>query len=94
MSAYQINAVIWSEDDRRLVSCGQDGAVYEWSIPFGNRISEVVLKGKEIVDIALVPSSNHIYAVDSRRVIRQLVDSQVSIITTTYGKFCNVFIVH
>jgi WD40 repeat protein len=39
-----VEAVAWSDDGTRLISCGADGAVYTWDVSSSNRINEVVTK--------------------------------------------------
>ena len=31
----KIRNVIWTSDDKKLISCGMDGAVYEWDTSTG-----------------------------------------------------------
>lgn len=31
----KIRSIIWSDDDHKLISCGLDGAVYEWDTQKG-----------------------------------------------------------
>lgn len=39
-----MRSVCWSADDTTLVSCGMDGAAYEWSLKDFKRGGEYVLK--------------------------------------------------
>ena len=40
----KVRSVCWSADDTMLVSCGMDGAAYEWSLKDFKRVGESVLK--------------------------------------------------
>lgn len=41
---FQITGLAWSAQDLTLVSCGTEGAVYEWNMSSGQRVGEVILK--------------------------------------------------
>ncbi len=41
---WQVRSVCWSADDGRVVTCGMDGAVYEWSVRDAKRTGDYVLK--------------------------------------------------
>ena len=40
----KVRSIAWSADDRRIVSAGLDGAVYEWDVLNFKRVGENVLK--------------------------------------------------
>ena len=67
--------MIWSSDDGELVSCGDDGGIFQWEIPSGKRSSELVIKGCPIKDLTRDPK--HIYAVDKNNRILQVSESLV-----------------
>lgn len=31
----KVSSLCWSNDDQRLVSCAEDGSLYEWDVPTG-----------------------------------------------------------
>ena len=33
----RVRSVVWSSDDQKIISCGTDGAVYEWEVSTGKR---------------------------------------------------------
>ena len=34
----RVRGIVWSADDQKLISCGTDGAVYEWEVATGKRL--------------------------------------------------------
>ncbi|KAG8548991.1 hypothetical protein GDO81_023249, partial [Engystomops pustulosus] len=73
----KVRSVAWSADDSKLVSCGLDGAVYEWSSLTGKRESECVLKSCNYSCVALSPDSKTIFAVGSDQTLKEISDSQI-----------------
>lgn len=67
----------WSPDDGRLVSCGLDGAVYEWDTHTGKRVSECVLKSCSYTDVVFSPDSKTILAVGTDGTLKEIQDCQV-----------------
>lgn len=49
----QVTALAWSAGDGTLVSCGSEGAVYEWSMANGQRVGEVILKTNQFTGVAI-----------------------------------------
>ncbi|KAG9471587.1 hypothetical protein GDO78_014121 [Eleutherodactylus coqui] len=74
----KVRSVAWSVDDSKLVSCGLDGAVYEWNSLTGKRESECVLKSCNYSCVALSPDSKTIFAVGSDQTLKEISDSQIS----------------
>uniref|UniRef100_A0A8C5QD76 Cilia and flagella associated protein 57 n=1 Tax=Leptobrachium leishanense TaxID=445787 RepID=A0A8C5QD76_9ANUR len=74
----KVRSVAWSADDSKLVSCGLDGAVYEWSALSGKRESECVLKSCSYTCVALSPDSKTIFAVGSDQMLKEISDSQIT----------------
>ena len=51
----QITAMAWSSDDRALVSCADDGSVYQWDVAdSGRRMHELVIKSCAYNDVVVV----------------------------------------
>lgn len=73
-----VRSIVWSADDSKLVSCGEDGAVYEWDTFTGKRIGETVLKGCYYTNVAVTPDGKTSFAVGSDKTIKEIADSQVS----------------
>ncbi|GAB1610641.1 cilia- and flagella-associated protein 57-like, partial [Argonauta hians] len=72
-----VNSVIWSLDDSKLVSCGADGAVYEWDPLTGKRIGENVLKTCVYTTVSISPDGKTTYAVGNDNKLKEISDSQV-----------------
>ncbi|KAF5888302.1 cilia- and flagella-associated protein 57, partial [Clarias magur] len=73
----KVRAVVWSADDSRLVSCGMDGAVYEWNALGGRRESESVLKSCGYSGVALSVDARSIIAVGNDFTLKEIQDCQV-----------------
>ncbi|XP_053325091.1 cilia- and flagella-associated protein 57 [Spea bombifrons] len=72
----KVRSIAWSTDDSKLVSCGLDGAVYEWNSLLGKRESECVLKSCSYNSVALAPDSKTIFAVGSDQSLKEISDGQ------------------
>ncbi|XP_041837670.1 cilia- and flagella-associated protein 57 isoform X2 [Melanotaenia boesemani] len=72
-----VSGIEWSQDDRKLVSCGMDGAVYEWSTQTGQRESESVLKSCSYTDVSYSSSYKTILTVGTDLTLKEIQDSQV-----------------
>lgn len=73
----KVKQVLWSNDDSKLVSCGMDGAVYEWDTITGRRTGEYVLKNCSYTSVGLSSDARNIFAVGSDRKLKEISDSQV-----------------
>uniref|UniRef100_A0A8B9LMA5 Cilia and flagella associated protein 57 n=1 Tax=Astyanax mexicanus TaxID=7994 RepID=A0A8B9LMA5_ASTMX len=73
----QVRSMAWSADDSRLVSCGMDGAVYEWNALSGKRESESVLKTCSYTGLTLSPDNKTIFAVGSDCTLKEIQDCQI-----------------
>ncbi|OCT84882.1 cilia- and flagella-associated protein 57 [Xenopus laevis] len=73
----KVRSVAWSSDDSKLVSCGLDGAVYEWNILLGKRESECVLKSCSYSSVAMSSDAKTIFAVGSDQTLKEISDSQI-----------------
>ncbi|KAM4604692.1 cilia- and flagella-associated protein 57 [Polymixia lowei] len=71
----KVRAVAWSLDDSRLVSCGMDGAVYEWNTLSSKRESENVLKSCTYKGVALSSDARTIFAVGTD--LKEIQDCQI-----------------
>jgi len=74
----KVRAAVWSSDDTRIVTCGIDGAVYEWDVLTGHRLAENVLKQCSYSGVALSPDAKTTFAVGSDHTLKEISDSQVS----------------
>ncbi len=73
----KVKQVLWSSDDAKLVSCGMDGAVYEWDTATGRRTGEYVLKNCSYTSVGLSGDGRNIFAVGSDRKLKEISDSQI-----------------
>ncbi|KAL6489815.1 hypothetical protein MHYP_G00001600 [Metynnis hypsauchen] len=73
----KVRSIAWSADDSRLVSCGMDGAVYEWNTLSGKRESESVLKSCSYTGVALSPETKSIFAVGTDCTLKEIHDCQI-----------------
>ena len=73
----KVRSVIWSQDDTKIISCGMDGAVYEWNVYTGKRDGESVLKSCSYTGVAVSPDGRTTYAVGSDKTLKEICDSQV-----------------
>lgn len=69
---------MWNADDSKLISCGTDGAVYEWNLSSGKRETECVLKSCSYNCVTVSPDSKIIFAVGSDQTLKEIADSSVS----------------
>ncbi|XP_040890430.1 cilia- and flagella-associated protein 57 [Toxotes jaculatrix] len=73
----KVRGIEWSLDDSRLVSCGTDGAVYEWKTQTGKRESESVLKSCSYTGVAFSSDCKTILAVGTDLTLKEIEDCQV-----------------
>ena len=74
----RVQSVIWSENDMTLVSCGSDGAVYEWDFATAKRLSESVSKQCIFTGVTMSKDGRNIFAVGTDCTLKEIVDSQVN----------------
>uniref|UniRef100_A0A3B3WSU1 Cilia and flagella associated protein 57 n=1 Tax=Poecilia mexicana TaxID=48701 RepID=A0A3B3WSU1_9TELE len=73
----KVRNVEWSFDDSRLVSCGMDGAVYEWNTHTGKLECETVLQGCSYSGATFSWDYKTVLAVGSDLILREIQDCQV-----------------
>lgn len=73
----KVRCIVWSADDSRIVSCGMDGAVYEWDSFSGKRIGESVLKSCSYTGVAVTPDGKTTFATGSDKTLKEIADSQI-----------------
>ncbi|EDO36068.1 predicted protein [Nematostella vectensis] len=73
----KVRQVIWSQDDSKIISCGMDGAVYEWNVYNYKREGESVLKSCSYTSVTVSPDGRTTFAVGSDRTIKEICDSQI-----------------
>jgi len=73
----KVRSVVWSADDSKLISCGMDGAVYEWDTATGKRTSESVLKSCSYTGVTVTPDGKTTFAAGSDKTLKEIADSQI-----------------
>ncbi|XP_053723695.1 cilia- and flagella-associated protein 57 isoform X1 [Synchiropus splendidus] len=73
----KVCAIDWSQDDSRLVSCGTDGAVYEWNTQTGKRESACILKSCSYTDVAFSSNGETILAVGTDLTLKEIQACQI-----------------
>jgi len=73
----KVKSIIWSSDDNKIVSCGLDGAVYEWETMSGKRVGESVLKSCHYTGVAVTGDGKTTFAVGSDKTLKEISDSQI-----------------
>ncbi|KAA0718887.1 Cilia- and flagella-associated protein 57 [Triplophysa tibetana] len=73
----KVRSIAFSSDDSHLVSCGMDGAVYEWNMLSGARESESVLKSCSYSSVAISPDSKTFFAVGTDCTLKEIQDCQI-----------------
>lgn len=68
----KIRSIVWSLNDLKLTSCGNDGAVYEWDVEQGTRVGENVLKSCSYNCVACTPDASTIFAVGSDKSLKEI----------------------
>ncbi|XP_044252622.1 cilia- and flagella-associated protein 57 [Tribolium madens] len=77
----------WTADDRKMASCGSEGAVYEWVVQDSKRLSETIMKQCEFKGVAITTDGRSIFVVANDGHIRELMNSNVhrDVLVTTAG---------
>ncbi|XP_071118876.1 cilia- and flagella-associated protein 57-like [Haliotis cracherodii] len=73
----KVRSVVWSFDDAKIVSCGMDGAVYEWDPYTGKRLAESVLKSCSYTGVAVNNDGKTTFAVGSDKSLKEIADSSI-----------------
>ena len=73
----KVTGLQWISDDTRIISCGTDGAIYEWNLATGERVRENVKKSCAYTSIALSADDTTLYAVGLDKKMRVLENMEV-----------------
>ncbi|CAG4978626.1 unnamed protein product [Parnassius apollo] len=68
----RVTCLAWSANDLTLVSCGTEGAVYEWSMSTGQRVGEVILKTNQFNACAVNSIGKTTYGVGTDGEIKEI----------------------
>mmetsp|Transcript_155 Transcript_155/g.483 ORF Transcript_155/g.483 Transcript_155/m.483 type:complete len:1201 (-) Transcript_155:691-4293(-) len=74
----KVRSLCWTQDDSKIVSCGMDGAVYEWSLENTKRGHESVLKSCNYTSAVCSPDGKFTFAVGSDKKLKEISDSQIT----------------
>ncbi|KAJ3119349.1 Cilia- and flagella-associated protein 57 [Nowakowskiella sp. JEL0407] len=76
----KVRSISWSQDDSHIVSCGMDGALFEWNIRTMKREIEINLNEKGLIFTSAchTPDSKLIYAVGSDCTLKEISDGHAS----------------
>lgn len=72
-----ILSLVWSADDKYLVSSGREGSVYEWDMNTGQRVHELVQKGTLYKSLAVASDQSYIIGVTHSAFLREISKSQM-----------------
>lgn len=72
-----VMSVAWSKNDKFLVSGGNEGAIYSWSLDTGERVHEIVQKGIEYRSLVCTGLPTLIYAVTGQGTMREICNSEI-----------------
>ena len=74
----KVRSLCWSADDSMLVSCGMDGAAYEWSLKDFKRVGESVLKSCNYTSVVCTPDGKSSFAVGTDKKIKEISESNIA----------------
>lgn len=88
----RINGLSWTHDDRKMASCGSEGAVYEWVVQDSKRLFETIMKQCDFKGVAITSDGKSTYVVANDGHIRELMNSNVQrdVLVTAAGLDCMV----
>ncbi|XP_063224801.1 cilia- and flagella-associated protein 57 [Bacillus rossius redtenbacheri] len=72
-----VHGLAWAAGDQRLVSCGAEGAVYEWDVAVGRRVAEVIVKHCSFHSVAVTADGRTSFAVGSDTLLYEISNSTV-----------------
>ncbi|XP_045476478.1 cilia- and flagella-associated protein 57 [Harmonia axyridis] len=73
----RITGMSWTMDDKKLSTCGTEGAVYEWNVTESKRTAETIIKTCPFNDCVVTSDGKSTSAVGKDGHIRELVNSAV-----------------
>lgn len=90
----RVKAITWFPDDSKIVSCGMDGAVYEWDPYSGKRTGDCVLKSCSYYGVATSPDGKNTFAVGSDKTLKEitLAEANVSIVEKKFKLYATVIL--
>ncbi|KAI9091829.1 hypothetical protein DFS34DRAFT_596863 [Phlyctochytrium arcticum] len=88
----KIRSISWSLDDTRLVSCGLDGAVYDWNVRNSKREAEILINGVVFGQAVCTPDGKLVYAVGNDGILREISDGHVFREFSTKVPLMNIYL--
>jgi len=82
----KVTSIVWSQDDSKLVSCGMDGAVYEWDAQTYERVGENVLKSCSYTCVTTTPDAGTLFAVGSDKTLKEIKDNTITMEIASHNK--------
>ncbi|KAL2735709.1 cilia- and flagella-associated protein 57 [Vespula squamosa] len=73
----KVKGLIWSQMDNKLISIGEEGAIYEWDINSGQRTAEIILRNIILHDIAIGADQSFLYCIANDNRIRKIKNDTV-----------------
>merc|ERR1711881_777402 len=73
----KVRCLAWSPNDQILVSCGSDGAIYQWNPVKGERINEVVNRGVDYTS-ATIDNQEKIWACSTDGQVREIKGGEIA----------------
>jgi len=73
----KVRCLSWSPNDQILVSCGSDGAIYQWNPVKGERINEIVNRGVDYTS-ATIDNQERIWACATDGQIREIKGGEIT----------------
>lgn len=73
----KVKALVWSQNDQKMLSIGSEGAIYEWEMITGTRSGETILKGITLHDIVLSADMSFSYCITHDDCISEIKANEV-----------------
>ncbi|KAK2582891.1 hypothetical protein KPH14_008965 [Odynerus spinipes] len=74
----RVKGLLWSQTDLKLISMGEEGAIYEWDMTTGLRTAEIILRNINLYDVVLGADRSFVYCVANDNRIREIRENTVS----------------
>ncbi|XP_066588293.1 cilia- and flagella-associated protein 57 [Prorops nasuta] len=70
----KVKALVWSQNDLKLLTIGSEGSVYEWDMTTGYRLIEIVFKKVQLNDAAFISDASSLYCISNDQTISEFKD--------------------
>ncbi|KAL0105366.1 hypothetical protein PUN28_016788 [Cardiocondyla obscurior] len=74
----KVKALLWSQTDLKMLSMGEEGAIYEWNMTTGERSGEFIWRGVALGDIALSSDASFVYCIAHDDYIREIKENTIA----------------